>query len=634
MNNVSLTPDRQGSDSLAKSVTSSIDDVKGPHFSSTIWLVPSLFLCLTAWAIFIPPTFQRSYIYSWDSAAYIETARSIHAGRGLQQRVIFGVGEDIWQPIAWWPPGYPILIALVQTLGFSPERAGVAIAMFSAAIGVAIIAFICIRLLDRKLAIPVALTTVIMPDFLQISVTCMSDASYFALLAASLACLIFWSTRSNQSWKLLMAAGFFAGAGWAVRNVGLALFAATAIFLISHLFWNPVRQVIKIGATWLAGVAICAVPLIIRNLMTFGGVDSYNMPPSNLSLWSNINKAGEVIIGDITTSVTLADFLVSKYGFLVIGLVALVAVSLWGRQFVLLWRRSFLQQHRLLLLLMSYAVIHISIVIAARTTYRWGELITSRHCVQIYWIFWLCLAIYGPVILHRAGLTDRASKGAIIAVLIIAGSLQIRSQLEFLSQTPGLAPSIHNKVGQEAANYLASNVGEHQIVLSTSADLLRTHCDVNARKIPPVRQYDHLQPLKLEELYRLGEEGFLWGLVIEEVCWAKDGIFDSVVKGLVERPEDYPAFERIHLDSPAVILKYVGIDNLSDDQTEQTDDPLSPKLDGSERRGNKYETELPTVAMQSKPDAHRLRASPLAADFAGISRFRPETLLRTVMCLY
>jgi hypothetical protein len=595
MNLTTLTYSFESDGATPESIGNSMYDSGKSNSPSTIWLVPFLFLCLSAWAMFIPATLPRAYIFTWDSAAYVETARSLHAGRGLQQRVIHGLGQDYWEPIAWWPPGYPILIALVQTTGLSPESAGVAIAIISAALAVMILAYICLRLMHWSLAIPVTLTTVIMPIFLHISVACMSDATYFALLMGSMACLICWSMRPGASWQLMAAAGFLAGAGWVVRNVGIALFIATAIFLLAHLLWMRFRDVFKMGAIWLAGMAVCGVPLIIRNLVTFGGVNSYQMPRSDLSLMTNVNKAGEVIVDDLTTSARIADLVISKYGMVVIALLAVAAVLLWGRKLINSQLGVLLQKHKLTLLMVSYAVIHISIVIAARTKYRWGEPVTSRHAAPTYWVIWICLAIYGPVLLRRIGLTANMARAATIAVLIIAGALQVKANLDLFNRPAAQVTSIQTEIGNEAAGFLAKDIAKDQIVLSMRADLLRVHCDVHARKIPPIAQYDYVQPLNIEELRWLGESGFLWGLVIEDVKEAKKGTFDFLIKDIVENPGNYPELERININSPALILRFVRSTDLYTDENNETQ---TPKSEGLRPWDYKHWTESVTSQLQ------------------------------------
>src|SRR5713101_3461444 len=90
---------------------------------------------LAVWIAFLPPTLAHNpWIYSWDSAAYIETAQSVLAGRGLVHRPIWGLSPDIWVPIAFWPPGYPILIALAQLIGLATPPPCLAVSLGSAGI--------------------------------------------------------------------------------------------------------------------------------------------------------------------------------------------------------------------------------------------------------------------------------------------------------------------------------------------------------------------------------------------------------------------------------------------------------------------------------------------------------------------
>jgi hypothetical protein len=59
--------------------------------------------------------------------------------------------------------------------------------------------------------------------------------------------------------------------------------------------------------------------------------------------------------------------------------------------------------------------------------------------------------------------------------------------------------------------------------------------------------------------------GFLWGLIIEDIEAAKKGDFDMLVKDIIERPENYPELQRVSIEGPAVILKYVGKEHVTID---------------------------------------------------------------------
>ncbi|HET7535595.1 MAG TPA: hypothetical protein VFJ90_04020, partial [Candidatus Didemnitutus sp.] len=171
-------------------------------------------IALAAWVAFLPAVYARAEIFTWDSAAYIDCARSILAGRGFMQRVIDGFGPEIWQPIVWWPPGYPLLIAAVASLGIDVLSAGVLVAIVSAAMAVALFCGIALRLFHWSIALPLTLGIAVMPAFLQISVTCMSDASYFALAAGSTLLLLHWSQGEGNSLRPLLVAGLLVGWSW------------------------------------------------------------------------------------------------------------------------------------------------------------------------------------------------------------------------------------------------------------------------------------------------------------------------------------------------------------------------------------------------------------------------------------
>lgn len=517
-----------------------------------------MLICLTVWAAFLPATFSHnSWVYSWDSAAYIETANSIHAGRGLMQRVIHGLEPRIWEPISWWPPGYPILIASAQMVGLSAASAGVVVAIAAAAISVILVSYVCLQLFDWLLALLVTLAIVCMPIFLQISTQCMSDSSYFAFAAASVACLVNWSVKSRPSVYWIFGAGLFAGAAWGVRYVGSALFAATGIFLLAHFVWSRIREVVKLGSVWFIGISVCSLPLVIRNLSTFGRINPYNMPPSELSLWANVRRAFLVVVEDLTTSPIAADWIVDKRMFPVYTVVFFVALTLWLRRISASQVLELLKRHKIQLFFIAYVIIYTAVVIAARTQFRWGEEIDPRHMVAIYWIIWICVLLWTLAFLRFQGVGNIASRNMLIFGFLIVVGLQVRDELERVTRPTIRPEAVEARLGSDAVNYLAREVSKNQIVLSTRAELLRVHADINARKLPPISQYDFLQAISRDDINRLGQSGFLWGIVVEDIKGAGRGNYDVLIKQIIEKPERFPELERVRVASPAIIFRYI-----------------------------------------------------------------------------
>jgi hypothetical protein len=530
-----------------------------PTRVGTMALVWLSLAALALWAVFLPQTYRHNpWVFSWDSAAYMETARSLLDGRGLQQRAIDGLGRALWEPITWWTPGYSILIAAITAVtGLSLQTSGLTIAALAAAAGIVLVARLCLRLLPSPVAAGVTLTIVAMPAFLQISTQYMSDSLFFACAAAAVLGLVAWDPDDSRPWPwALFWAGFFGGAAWAVRYVGSFLLATSCVFLLLHVTYLPARRVARTLVCWGAGVVICFVPLALRNLIGFGQLNPYNMPPSELTFWDNVCRTVELHIGEMTTNFPIAWWLATPKK-IVAAVVLVVLVAL-----VVLWRvglrklPDLFKQYRLELLFAMYAVVYAALVIGARTRYRWGELIDRRHLIQIFWIEWILVAVIGMRVLRRFGVGRTAAAGVLTAFFAGACWLQIGRDIDNVTSPAPTQFDAATIVGTPALDYLAAHVSASQIVLSTRADLLRIHRNLNARKIPPTSQYDFLQPLALTDLETLGDDGFLWGMAIDDVAGVEHGDYGPLVRAIVADPQS-AHFERIDLPGPTLVLQYV-----------------------------------------------------------------------------
>jgi len=515
--------------------------------------------CVALWLALLPSALNSvPWIYSWDSVAYIETANSIHAGRGLMQRVIDGIGPEIWQPISWWPPGYPILIAALQSFGLSAANSGVAIAAAAGLGSVVLIALICMRLLPWPVALATTSVIIAMPTFVQITLLCMSDSTYYLFVAASVFCIVRWtSSQSPGHWNLFFA-GLFCGAAWSVRYSGAALIAATGIFLLMHLAWLRLRDVVACGLIWGFGVAVCAVPLLLRNYLVFGKGNPYSMRPSELGLWDNLRRTATVLVEDLTASETLVRVVSSATTHPLAWVIGGLASAF------LLWRAAYgpvqpvVRSQRVLIFLAVYALLYTAMIVAARTQYRWGQLIDTRHLVQVYWIIWIIAAAGLTTLISRYVADRKAAANVAAVIMLVMLSLQVKADWKRWSSPAAYRwDSIEASVGRDATQFLREHVDANQIVLSTRAELLRLYGDINARKLPATSQYAFLPPVTLADIDRIGSNGLLWGVVIEDVEGGRRGEYDALAKDLVTRPDAFPQLKRVAHESPAMIFKYV-----------------------------------------------------------------------------
>ncbi|HET7537568.1 MAG TPA: HAD-IB family hydrolase, partial [Candidatus Didemnitutus sp.] len=450
--------------------------------SRASWLLP--LVCVIVWASSVPATDSRVYRYGWDSAAYVEATQSIVRGDGVMHRVIGGVDLPLWVPMSLWPPGYPLLIAAVHSLGVPAPEAGVLVSLIGTAIFVALQAWLCVRFLGPMLALPVAATVIFMPALYQVSTKCLSDAAYMALATASLVLLLKWSDQLSKPRALLAAAGFLAGAAWATRTVGLTLLAAEGAFLALGLLGSSPRTAVKNLAWWAVPAALPVCPVLWRNLSTFGVLNPYTMPPSNLTLRENIEATFGSFLHDL---LPYPPFYVywSMQRAILLGAAAAALVAWSQRRHLRLaaWR-DLLLRHDRYLLFFGYAGMFLTVVIAARTKYWWGEIIYWRYLIPIYWIALIGFALLALTCLRTLRLPERSSRALVAAGCLGLAALQARAHLAWMAEPPANQEVIETVLGERARRFLVAAVPQHQIVLMCHAHLLRLHCNLNARKIP------------------------------------------------------------------------------------------------------------------------------------------------------
>jgi hypothetical protein len=515
---------------------------------------------LLLWALLLPHTFSHDlWTYSWDSAPYVETAIRLHDGEGFSHRVIHGIGRDIWEPLTLWPPGYSLMIAVVMCFGVSAPLAGLIVSVVAAGVSLVLLSLICLRFMNWMVAAPLVGVIAVSPGFQMISAQCLSDSAFYMWVLASVYCIVAWS-RNETGWRWLLAAGVFAGAAWLTRNAALSLLAATMGFFIIHLAWRKWRDVARAAVTWGAGFAICAVPLIVRNLVAFGELNPYDMPPSDISFGENLKQAINVVARDLTTF-EFAGAVAARLAIpLIILTVCAVAFLLWR------WKRKgghllqLLQHRRVELFFLGYAGLYAAIIVVGRTRYRWGEVISTRYMVQIDWPLLLLLAVLAGVVLQLFRMNAMRQNLMIAAGFVLLLALNFREQLPRLTTpAPAAASSpLGGTVTPEACAYLEREVGEDQILIAQRADILRIHCGMNARAIPPTAERsDSLRrPLDPVAYDAALKSGLLWGIVVNDRDAALRGDFGPILRNAFEDPA--PDFQLVVEGDGVFILRYVG----------------------------------------------------------------------------
>ncbi|MBI4342284.1 MAG: phospholipid carrier-dependent glycosyltransferase, partial [Candidatus Omnitrophica bacterium] len=478
-------------------------------------------ICLGAWGAHLPALFQHQSGITDDGASYIEAARSLQAGRGLTVRPHNGLEPALWQPLTIWPPGYPLLLAVAQAAGLSEPASWAAVSVGSMALAVVLLVWIISRFFTPLVTLAVVLTVVLMPAFLSASLVVMSDPPYLVAATASIACLLAWAQRPRQPWRWLAAAGLLAGLAWGIRYVAVALWTATAAWLLAHFLWMPWRQVLRSGLAWAAGLLLGAGPFILRNILLTGEMTPYHMSPSELSVWDNVRVTVHAILLEITRWQTGIDWLVSHVPTAaILAALSALAVWLWLRPFTISQAKVALERYRPALLLALYLCIHLAVLIAARSKYRWGAMIDIRVMLPVFWIVWMGLAAAILAFARRLRLKPRAGRLIAISLLMVLTGLQIRDHqdhLHFLRTTVSGASRnvMEYAFGERVVEALKQEIGPDQIVLSPRAFLLRVHGDLNARQLLPVAKVEAGEMLTLEAIRQAGQSGLLWGIILD-----------------------------------------------------------------------------------------------------------------------
>lgn len=548
---------------LERALVTSQSLVSPPQDAETSFPWRSLLLvalpALAIWAVVLPATIAHDpWTFSWDTAAYLETANSLHDGRGLSHRAIHGIGPEIWEPLTLWPPGYPFLIAAVMLLGVPATTASLVVSIGCAAIAIVLLSLISLRFVKWHVAAPLVAAIAASTAFQSISAQTLSDSAYYMWTLASVFCMLEWTRRGAAGWRWLFAAGVFAGAGWLTRNVALALFLATGLFLLMQLVWRRLADVVKAGAIWAAGAAILVVPLLIRNIVEFGSLNPYYQPPSKVSLGENLQLAMEVVARDLTTS----DFVATVSEFAVASVIVLAGVALWllAKRHGLRAIPELARRQGPLLFVLCYAALYFVMVVVARSTYNWGEQISSRYMAQMYWPLWLGIGVGVAGLLAWLKVDAKRSAIALTAVFALVLALNVRENVwKLTTPPPESASDLRGVFDAQTCDYLREQVGEGQIVLAANADILRNHCNVNARKLQSAAAYDDLRrPIEHAAMLEAGRNGLLWGVVVDDIEAFRRGDFGPLFQDMLDHPGRHAAFSPVMSGDRVILLKFVG----------------------------------------------------------------------------
>jgi 4-amino-4-deoxy-L-arabinose transferase-like glycosyltransferase len=265
-----------------------------------------------------------------DSVTYLDPARNLAAGRGLVHYWAYWdpVYETAALPTATtlWPPGYPMLIALLVTLGMDPTVSGRLISLLSFALLPLPVYGLFRYLLPPYRAI---LGTLVVVGFFPLFTWATSVATEMPFtLLVSLCLLLTLRARETADWRRAAAlwalAGAFAAASFLLRYVGLVCVAgvvvgaATSPRLESRARWLPAVVYSSLpGALAVVGVAL-------RNWLVMGTLGQ-PVPTGTIIFWTTLPASLRALAAGVVGSKELLGTPWSLVRFLEVGLLGLLA---------------------------------------------------------------------------------------------------------------------------------------------------------------------------------------------------------------------------------------------------------------------------------------------------------------------
>jgi 4-amino-4-deoxy-L-arabinose transferase-like glycosyltransferase len=219
-----------------------------------LWLALVLALAFTvrlAWVVFSdwrPLPDDDAFRYDW-------TARALADGQGYVH--LNGL------PTAFWPPGYPLLLAGAYVL-FGQSIAVAQLLNVALGAGTVVLVYLLgLRTVGRRPALAAATIVALFPSLIFFTAVTLSEVTFTFLALLAVYLLVVEAQRDRRDVPLLLAAGLVLGFASLVRGQALLLpLVLVPFWLRSPGGWRPTGQ--RLGVL-LAGMALIVTPWTVRN---------------------------------------------------------------------------------------------------------------------------------------------------------------------------------------------------------------------------------------------------------------------------------------------------------------------------------------------------------------------------------
>ena len=342
-------------------------------------------LCAATIAYFLPV-----FPYTPDSACYIEQARSL-LDRGVFESGLYGTENSsaTFVPDPLFPPGYPILIALFSLLlNVPPEVVALFLSLSALALIPICTVFSFKRIVGAEAALLIGLLVVSTPAIIRWGNVASTDILSVLLVIFCMGLVL----KAGDRLIAWFVAGLLVGFSYLLRNANLAFVLSLCGFMAWSIVFDSENRRKKIGiaCVWLLSVSAVVVPWMIRNLIVFGKIQPYSMPPSTVGFIENSHAFIEAQL-NILLLLTDLDTFLARNTLGVIGLIFVLGLLVW--QVLTTWKLWKEIDKQAFIIAALYCILGAAIVIVARTKYQWGELISERHTLPYLFSLLIVLAL-------------------------------------------------------------------------------------------------------------------------------------------------------------------------------------------------------------------------------------------------
>ena len=461
---------------------------------------------------------------SWDSFTYITAARGLLEGIGLGRLSACGP----IRPMTGYPPLYPLVLAAIESLGFSAVRAARVVGALSFGATI-LLSGLAVRELTRSAVAALLASILVLSSSILLLVYswAWSEPLFMVTTLASALFLSLYFERGRP--RMLMASAACLGLALLLRYAGLAFLASfgTAVILWTRL--HPSDQHLRRWRLLGMGLAVVITPLIawmIRNIVVAGTPTNRNFAWHPLGS-ETFRQLQQTVAGWFLPMRVLAQgqpyIAVADEPAWGTGVVALLGVALLS-SLVLSWRKS-RRIHRpdLVWILSSSIAIYLGFLAVSLMLFDSRIPLDNRILGPVY-LYTLLLIVAGVLALWQRG------PGFLRGVVLVACFVLLALAVVQADQTVRL-------LRQDGQGYVSRRWRSSQTIQALTErkpDLVYTNeipavyfgAGLNSCGVPTRDSLDDLQAMR-ERLQQAGAVLVLFGEITTEYA-----TIDQLTEGL------------------------------------------------------------------------------------------------------